>query len=810
MINIPQINFGQYSIERPEAIALIIPIVILLVFLIRRNFVKQPYLPRFSRFFLIFTRTLIFLLLLIALSGPFRHQEDVTQGDPAVKILVDNSTSMELYDNLIRSDLENKLKDVVNVQSLEIATYGGSNIGDGILDNVEKGESILLISDGNNNLGTTLGDVALHAVKINVTLNSVKIEPDKDDSSITIIGPDKVSSEVETSFKIKVDGTKEEARHVIITLDGEELLNENTKHTEFQFTRVFTDGYHVVTAEIDGEDYFIENNKYYKVIKVIPKPLITFYTSKLEAPILNLLGKVYDVRVTSDLGTMDEKSLALIADDAAAESLDGHFSKIVNSVTEGNGLLVIGGDNSFEKGKYKDSLIESILPVHVGSAEKSGERVNVVVVMDISKSTGSLYGGGSAEDVEKALAVSAIENINPESSVGFIAFNTKPYVVSELSPLGDKEKELISKVKSLIDIGNTYIPAGIQEGIEMLKESSGGKNLIIISDGKSGGFGLAASMVKQATDLGITVYVISVGDLSEQDREINNVYYGQSYLKKIADIGNGIYFRGNEAPQRIKILFGDPEEEGKRDSYQAVILNRDHFITEDLELNAKIYGFNAVIPKPTGKMLVTLDAGEPLIVVWRYGLGRIATFASDDGTAYSGELLLGDNTKIITRMVNWVIGDPERNLDYFVNIEDARVNETAIVSVKTGGFPTYPGLSFYKVDEELFNAGMIPEKTGVFEILGAKYAVNYERELEKISFNEDLEKIMASTGGKIFEKDDIKGIAEAIVSQSKKPIDKKTYYSWVFLAAALILLLFEIFMRKLIENRKRNKEAYKH
>ncbi len=807
MIRLPEINIGQYSIERPEIIALIIPIVIILVFLIRKDFIRQAYLPRFSRFFFIFSRTLIFILLLLALSGPFKHEEDVTRGDPSVKILVDNSTSMALYNSETRASIEERLKELVNVESAEIATYSGSNIGDGILDHMEKGESILLITDGNNNLGTTLGDVALNAVRINATLNAIKMEPDKDDAAISVIGPDKTSSEVETAFKVKVDATKDEARHIIITLDDEVLFDKTTKETEFQFSRVFTDGYHVVTAVIDDEDYFIENNKFYKVIKVIPKPKVTLYTSNPEPPVLKLLSQVYDIRLTSDLSGFDKTSLGLITNNIDAASLDKNFDIITNFVTEGNGLLVVGGENSFEKGNYKSSLIEKILPVTVGSAEKKGEKVNIVITMDISKSTGELYGVKTGEDVEKALAVSAIDNLNPESSVGFIAFNTKPYVVSELSPLRDKKDELLKKVRSLIDIGNTYIPSGISEGVKMLEGASGGKNLVIISDGKSGGFGLSASLVKKATDIGITVYVIGVGELSEQEREIHNVFYGPEYLRKIASIGNGIYFRGNEAPQRIKILFGEPEKEGKRDVFQVVILNRDHFITEDLDVNARLYGFNAVIPKPTGKMLVTLDAGEPLVVIWRYGLGRITTFASDDGTAYSGELLLKDNAKLITRIVNWIIGDPERNLDYYVNVEDARVNESTKVAVKTEGFPSYPGLSFYKVDEMIYNAALVPEQVGVFEMLGAKYAVNYNRELEKVSFSSDLENVVASTGGKMFEENNIKGIAEAIVSQSKRPIDKKTYYSWILLALAILQLLFEILIRKVIENRKRNKEV---
>ena len=54
------------------------------------------------------------------------------------------------------------------------------------------------------------------------------------------------------------------------------------------------------------------------------------------------------------------------------------------------------------------------------------------------------------------------------------------------------------------------------------------------------------------------------------------------------------------------------------------MVNKNHYITADLDLNATITGFNDVTPKPGSQRLVAMADGKPVLTVWRYGLGRVA------------------------------------------------------------------------------------------------------------------------------------------------------------------------------------------
>src|SRR3989338_4981244 len=136
-----------------------------------------------------------------------------------------------------------------------------------------------------------------------------------------------------------------------------------------------------------------------------------------------LLTQVYDVDLTSSLAGVDmNKYYAAVINDIPIAEIEGSVSegnknnanneddrknvdKLIEFVTDGNGLMVVGGDNSFDKGGYKGSLFESILPVQVGIGEKAkGEDFNVIFLVDLSGTAGLKFGAGSANtviDVEK-------------------------------------------------------------------------------------------------------------------------------------------------------------------------------------------------------------------------------------------------------------------------------------------------------------------------------------------------------------------------------------------------------------------------
>ena len=55
-----------------------------------------------------------------------------------------------------------------------------------------------------------------------------------------------------------------------------------------------------------------------------------------------------------------------------------------------------------------------------------------------------------------------------------------------------------------------------------------------------------------------------------------------------------------------------------------------------------LLGYNSTKPKPTADVALATELGEPLLATWRYGLGQTAAFTSDATARWAGEWLTWD------------------------------------------------------------------------------------------------------------------------------------------------------------------------
>lgn len=775
--------------EQPWAILLFIPAIIILYFVLKKRFVKVKEDPdvvkqkKRLRKILFITRALIIILLLIAIASPYHQTSKMIEGDTYIKLLTDNSTSMELFEK-ISGELAQKLEKRLTVEVKTIGKGEHSAIGDAILNNLEPQDSILLVSDGNSHEGSSMGDVALFASKLNSTINAIDLNPIHDDAGVIIMGPSKSQEGAENKFSViinKVGETK--IIPVKITFDNEVVYEQATSEPIIQFTKVLTPGYHKITAQIQTTDYFPENNVYHKTVKAVKKPKIFFYTEN-PSPSKTLLEQIYIVDSGNSLPPLNDY-YAVAVNNMNADTLAPITDVLNDFVADGNGMVAIGGDNSFDRGDYKNSLFETILPVYIAAPGKKEGETSIVLVVDISGSTSAAFGDSTTVDMEKALALGAYRDLSTNTRLAVVAFNTKAYLISEPSYVYEKQG-LEDKIGRLSHGGGTLVSSGLLKAVSILEEMAGGKNIILISDGKTQAEAAAVEAAKLAQNLGIKVYTVGVGPTTNEE-----------LMRQIAKTANGIYFRATES-SRLKILFGDlDEEEQQSNKMNLAILDSNHFITAGLDPKAFIYGFNNVVPKTTARLLATTSTGEPILTVWRLGLGRIAALSTDDGSDWAGDLLSKQNSNIITRTFNWAIGDPERKSQEFIEIPDTRVNEPTEVLVKSQTIPKAEGNVFHKVDENLYATTVTPTETGFQNILTATFATNYPAEYEMMGVNPELKSVTASTGGKIFNKEDIDGIIDLTKTKAKRTVVKKETIRQPFILAAILLLLIEIFIRRI-------------
>jgi uncharacterized membrane protein len=778
--------------EHPFVILLAIPLALLTLWLLNRDFLKLKEEPdvvrqkKKARAMMRFTRPIMMLLLCIALASPYIQHEKVIEGDPFIKLLTDNSTSMELFEEAA-PELTQKLEKRLNVETKTIATGERSEIADAILNNLEPGQSILLVSDGNNNFGANLGDVALFAGKLNATINAISLVPKESDAGVTILGPSKTMADVENTFTVALNRVgKKDPVHLVVALDGQTVIDETTSDPVKEFTQKLPEGTHQIIARIDSNDYFAQNNIFYKTVKVVPKPRI-LYVSEDESPMKTLLNELYKVDSFSTIPSNLNDYYAIAINDLPSDRLEASTERLTEFVSDGNGLVVLGGRNSYDNGDYKDSVFETILPVFVSSPGKKEGEISITVVMDISGSTGIAFGRfTSTADFEKAAAIGIYKDLRADIRLAMVAFNTQAYLISEPSYVYEKVglEDRISRIKFG---GGTLLQAGILKAMTMLNQMGGSKNIVLMSDGKTQQEPSALEAAKLAANSGIRIFTVGVGPTTNEN-----------VMMQIAEIGNGVYFRATEE-SRLKILFGDlDEKEQQTGDMGLVVLNQNHFITEGYEPKANIHGFNNVVPKTTGRLLLTTTTGEPILTVWRVGLGRVAAWSTDDGSEWVGEVLGKANSKIVARIFNWAIGDPDRKAEAFIDARDTIVNEPTEITIKSQHPPEAPGITFYKIDEDLYSAAMTPAQTGFQQVAGAVFASNYPREYNSLGFSADLAKIVQGTGGKIFEAEDIDGIVQHARASARRIINTKDRIGWPFVLVAVVLFLVEIFIRRLV------------
>ncbi len=807
---------SKYCVRYSYVLVAVIPVLLLVFWLTRKTFVKfsnrfelEAYLKskKTDRRVVLALRSLAFVFLLLAIASPFVLESKTVPGNPRLSILVDNSSSMALYNPGIAYELYKKLEGTIPVNMRTIANGEVSAIGNGVLNNIEGNDNVMVISDGINNEGKLLGDVMLLASNINSSVSTLRMEPVKNDVGVIIDGPPELIKDTEGDFVVRVSVVGKEIPYTLqVAYDDTNLVLEEKASSSktFAFSKKFPEGeYHKLTAkllDVSKDDYFQNNNVFYKSIKIVPRPKVLFVTEK-GSPLAQELSKIYELDVRNLLTSDLSNYMAVILNDIRASKILPYMDMLSDYVSEGNGLLFIGGESSFDRGGYKGTLLETLLPVKIGAGEEQNKSdISIVVVIDISSSTEDSIA------VEKALALSVIDSLSEKNNVGAVAFGNAFTgrcqafdIVQGTHPLKEIKKELKDKISRLKFDGQSCFDIGIQGGFQLLSKVGGSKNIIFISDGKTTYGKLredTLNVVRSVNGKGVKIFTVGVGTDTDELSTENNQFLGN-----MAALGEGIYYK-TDASNRLKVQFGDKDETKGEEFYNTlVLLDTTHFITLGLDdIYATVSGYNYAVPKPASRMLVTTHKNIPILVVWRFGLGRVVSVMTDDGSRWAGDLLNKQNSKLLTKSINWAIGDLGRKESYDVTIRDTVLGKSTGVNVITKDMPQSEGLAFAKIDTNLYSAAYTPKDTGYKEVLGATFAVNHNDEYANLGINSEFTTLVEKTGGKVFEPADIKGIIEFVKAKSKRIKIDSTDYRWPFAVIAMLLFLSEIGLRRYREN----------
>jgi len=763
------------GVEHIWPLAALPVVVALLAYLILRGGSDRSASRR-SRRLLLVSRVLIALLLVVGAMGPYTVQVRETPGEPRVTLLTDDSDSMAVYPDT-EEDLVADIEDAgVPVARATVGSGSDSRVGDGVAANLRENGTVVLLSDGRVTAGRDLQATAEAAQSLNATVNAVGIDPERTERAVSVSGPATATVDLSTEFVVSLSGVEApDPVPVEVQIDGETVREtELAAGDSIRVNHTFEErGTHRVTARVESDDVHDRNDVFYRTVRVVEKPDL-LYVSRQEFPLQSYLGGLYNVTTAETVPDDLEGYAAVVVQNVPAGGL-GNVSTLQRHVIDGGGLVVVGGDDAYEAGGYGESPIASMLPVRLGEA--SGGASNIVLLIDISTSTREDL------DVQKGIALDVLDQLGDSNGVGVVAFGSQAYRITDVAPLGENREETASRIRRLQpeDRPGTDIANGLLGADRLLGDRPG--TIILLSDG-------AVRNPERP--------VVVANQLGREGRRIIGVGAAQRVstrvMTRIAEASGGSYFAADES-SRLRLLFGAASRQFEGEGLTVATPNT--FITSGVELTANPGQANDVAVKSGADFQVATADGTPAITSWQFGLGRVVSVTAYDDDGTLGGLLQRPDSLVVTKSVNYAIGDPARSATGVVRIGEARAGAPTTLTYRGDERPRAPNITFQQVSERTYEGEFTPGSQGYGEVLGATYAANYPREYARFGSSRALSDLVATTEGRVFETDEGEAIARLARQQATEIRSVRQSWDWVALLLALLVFALEVGLRRL-------------
>lgn len=689
---------------------------------------------------------------------------------------------------------------------------------------------LVLISDGNENLGDALG--ALRSARsLGVTMDVLPIGVTRaNDVSVQKLGlPPNVKEG--SAFEVKIFVQADAAADAIVRLyRNDQYLGEKSIRVEagknlFTFPQKLEEpGFYNydVRLEVAG-DPLVQNNRASGFTTVRGKPRVLLVSSQPDqeqtlVDALRAAGMVLHVTGANDFpSTLNELSSydSIFLSDIAAGDLPKDTLKLVESAVRdfGVGLVCLGGENAFTAGGYRGTPLEEVLPV---SMELDSKKVlpsgALALVIDRS---GSMY--GEKLDMTKDAAIGAVSALGDQDYVGVIAFDAQPHIVAEMGPAKNR-REIMAAIGGIKSDGGTAMYEPMEKAFEMLKGVRATlKHCVVLTDGQSmpGDFeGLALAMAREK----ITVSTVGVGE------DINS-----KLLEDIAAIGHGRFYYVPSPGQLPQVFIKETavilksaiyEEPFKPQVRQASELTRGIGASEYPQL----LGYVATSPKPRAETPLWTQQGDPLLAHWQFGLGRAVAFTSDAKPRWAKSWLAWEKYRQFwVQVAQWSLrraddsglsttisvekGDGLINVEALDDKGDYRnfLNLQAIVVSPKGDRTTVPvrqnGPGHYEAkfptkEPGAYALNVIETEDGKVvaqQIAGA--SVNYSPEFAVLEPNVNLLRRLAEAGGGHV-LDPGKPLDNPFLHDRVKTFQPRDLWEWL-LKFAVILFVLDVALRRI-------------
>jgi len=501
---------------------------------------------------------------------------------------------------------------------------------------------IVLLTDGRENVGDARSAAAV-ARSLGVTVDTVMLERPSLRQEIHVQGvtvPPRVRLHEPFNVQAVVRSNESARAHLAFMRDGV-LLREFTVElqpganvyslVEQADTPGLQEYEAIINSDADSEP---ANNRYQAFVQVSGAPRVLHVMDDPEAgryvsAALRAQGLVVDEvpasALPANLHELVDYDLVILDNVSGFDLSLAKMAQLETYVRDaGGGVVMIGGDRSYGAGGYQGTPVEQLLPVTMNvKTEVKIPSLSVVFVLDRSGSMGSKVQDEEKLAIAKRAALSSIDLLKPLDRVGVLAFDSGREWVVPPTEVGVR-RPIAEKLRDLQVGGGTDLYPALEEAHRVMqRDEAKVKHLIVLSDGLTEGEKNFDPLAARIAADGITISTVAMG--TDADRGL---------MARLAELGKGRYYHTDD-PRNVPRIF----------TSETMIITRDLVVEGDIRprrayAGELIAGFDAdafpllggyqrAYPKPAAQILLGGRGEDPVLVSWRYGLGKAVAFTSD-------------------------------------------------------------------------------------------------------------------------------------------------------------------------------------
>ena len=501
------------------------------------------------------------------------------------------------------------------------------------------GKRIILLSDGNS----TEGDVIREARNLAVAGISVDVWP-LTYNRVNEILVESVSApqEVEPGQTYEIDAviesTVDSVTRVILKEDEQVLAIKEIPvgigRNRVSFPVVSGEGntrfrVHIESAE--GTDSIKLNNSGSVLVTTRENSRVLLVSEDGSSPIggyldgSQILVEQISESELSSLVTDYTNYSSVILDNVSYFSIRKETAQLLERLvySNGMGLLMVGGENSFGSGGWKGTAVEEALPVSMDIQQRKiiPNGALAIILHTCEFPQGNLWA--------RQISMSALDALTEKDYFGLLLYKSGVNVWGIPMELCSDKGSLSTRINSLSPQDMLRFGPSMTLALAGLSSVDAySKHVIIISDGDP--VVPSDALLQGFVDQGIKISTICIQPHSGTFPELA--------LRKIAKTTGGRFYRMDDPTQLPRIFFREALEVRKNlideSTFQPVVGESAEPI-QGLGAFPPVDGIVLTTIKPLATEILMNDEEDPLLALYRHGIGITAVYTSDSGERWS-------------------------------------------------------------------------------------------------------------------------------------------------------------------------------